>query len=65
MWISKKRWNALEKRVADLEVRVQSQPEKVNLEFLKSCVSEALHQFQEPPPVLKVPSSFEQLFVKK
>lgn len=26
MWISKKKWQALEKRVADLEGRVQSQP---------------------------------------
>lgn len=26
MWISRKKWNALKKRVADLEGRVQSQP---------------------------------------
>lgn len=26
MWVSKKKWQALEKRVADLEGRVQSQP---------------------------------------
>lgn len=28
MWISKKKWQALEKRMADLEVRVQSQPKQ-------------------------------------
>jgi hypothetical protein len=27
MWISKKKWKALEKRVADLEGQVQSQPD--------------------------------------
>lgn len=26
MWISRKKWNALEKRVADLEAEVQGQP---------------------------------------
>lgn len=29
MWISKKRWKELEKRVADLEEEVQSQPSKI------------------------------------
>ncbi|MFR1834036.1 MAG: hypothetical protein ACLSX5_12885 [Lachnospiraceae bacterium] len=29
MWISKKKWPALEKRVADLEGRVQSQPNAI------------------------------------
>ena len=29
MWISKRRWENLEKRVADLEKEVQSQPEKI------------------------------------
>ena len=35
MWISKKKWKALEKRVADLEKKVQGQPEnirKINLD---------------------------------
>lgn len=35
MWISKKKWVALEKRVADLEKEVQSQPKnigKINLD---------------------------------
>ncbi len=35
MWISKKKWAALEKRVADLEKKVQGQPEnigKINLD---------------------------------
>lgn len=29
MWISRKMWTGLEKRVADLEEQVQSQPEKI------------------------------------
>lgn len=29
MWISRKRWQSLEKRVADLEVQVQSQPKEI------------------------------------
>lgn len=29
MWISKKKWKSLEERTADLEVRVQSQQEKL------------------------------------
>ena len=29
MWISKRKWKALEKRVADLEREVQGQPEKI------------------------------------
>lgn len=29
MWISKKKWDALEKRVADLEGQVQSQPNAI------------------------------------
>lgn len=30
MWISRKRWNGLEKRIADLEKQVQSQQKKVD-----------------------------------
>lgn len=29
MWISKKKWQALEKRVADIEGQVQSQPQEI------------------------------------
>lgn len=29
MWISRKRWEAVEKRIADLELQVQSQQEKL------------------------------------
>lgn len=29
VWISKKKWRALEKRVADLEVQVQRQPQEI------------------------------------
>ncbi len=30
MWISRKRWKVLEKRIADLEKQVQSQQKKVD-----------------------------------
>ena len=33
MWIQKKKWKALEKRIADLEKEVQSQPQKVIAEI--------------------------------
>lgn len=29
MWVSKKKWQALEKRVADLEGQAQSQPQEI------------------------------------
>lgn len=29
MWITKKKWKALEKRIADLEGQVQSQPDVI------------------------------------
>ena len=29
VWISRKRWEAVEKRIADLELQVQSQQEKL------------------------------------
>lgn len=29
MWVSRKKWEALEKRIADLELQVQSQQEKL------------------------------------
>ena len=29
MWISKKKWNGMEKRIADLEKRVQAQPKNI------------------------------------
>ena len=29
MWVSKKKWEELEKRVADLEGQVQSQPQEI------------------------------------
>lgn len=45
MWVSKKRWDDLEKRVADLEVQVQSQltikPEKIS-ESIKEVISSPL-----------------------
>lgn len=35
VWISKKKWEALEKRVADLEGQIQSQPQEIQQ---KECV---------------------------
>ena len=35
MWISKKKWNCMEKRIADLEKRVQAQPKEIVNEFAK------------------------------
>ena len=29
MWISKKKWNCMEKRIADLEKKVQAQPNEI------------------------------------
>lgn len=46
MWVSKKKWQALEKRVADLEGRVQSQPirlsENIETQLGNSDISGAL-----------------------
>lgn len=64
MWISKKRWKSLEKRVADLEEQVQSRQGGRPIEELKDIVAdrlrktEGLHQnikwkLPEPPPFLK------------
>ena len=41
MWISRKKWNALEKRVADLEVEVQGQrvKDEVIFEFCRSVAN--------------------------
>lgn len=35
MWISKKKWQQLEKRIADLERQVQSQQIRVDIEQLE------------------------------
>ena len=39
MWISRKKWNALEKRVADLEVEVQLIKNEVIFEFCRSAAN--------------------------
>lgn len=49
MWISKKRWNRLEKRIADLEMKIQSQQEEISshkypYKALKKAFEEASHQ---------------------
>lgn len=42
MWISKKKWNGLEKRVADLEREVQSQQTEVIYEKLVKQINMAI-----------------------
>jgi hypothetical protein len=37
MWISKKKWEALEKRVADLEGKIQGQP-NLKVEDIKHVI---------------------------
>ena len=58
MWISKKKWEELEKRVTDLE-KVQSQPDKKEitpLEKMKAALKETLCQVQKPIQIgIKVP----------
>lgn len=39
MWISKKRWKELEKRVDDLE-KMQSQPIKISKTIYEACMEE-------------------------
>ena len=40
MWISKKKWEMAEKRIADLELQVQSQQEAI-VEHLQTHIDEA------------------------
>lgn len=58
MWISKKKWEELEKRVADLE-KVQSQPDKKEitpLEKMKVALRETSYQVRKPIRIdIKVP----------
>lgn len=42
MWISKKRWEFLEKRIADLEVQVQSQ---LNVKIDINTICQYLHRY--------------------
>lgn len=43
MWISKKKWQDLEKRVADLEVQVQGQRKmKIDMESVTGRIQESL-----------------------
>lgn len=50
VWISKKRWKALEKRVTDLEKRTQDQPlEKIAGELADS-VNNAIDSNSHIPP---------------
>lgn len=48
MYISKKRWQELEKRVAELEK--SSKPYKVNLSVMKDTLREALQASSRPDP---------------
>lgn len=40
MWISKKKWQQLEKRIADLERAVQSQQIESSPEFVNTVIAE-------------------------
>lgn len=40
MWISKKRWKALEKRVTDLEKEVQDQPKEIMKKICQQLMSQ-------------------------
>lgn len=64
MWISKRKWNALEKRIADIEEKVQSRQESASIEDLTRDVAKRLRNNQErqqnttwklsvTPPMLK------------
>lgn len=49
VWISKKKWKRLEKRIADLEMKIQSQQEEISshkypYKALKKAFEEASHQ---------------------
>ena len=45
MWISKKRWESLEKRIADLEEQVQSQHEtKVDIDMVTRRIQGLLQE---------------------
>lgn len=52
MWISKKKWQDLEKRVADLEGQVQDQPYKI-VEMisnqLRVQMTKAIHPWHQKP----------------
>jgi uncharacterized coiled-coil protein SlyX len=47
VWISKKRWKSLEKRVADLEEQVQNQQDGKPIEELKDSVADRLRKTEE------------------
>lgn len=73
MWISKKKWKAMEKRVADLERKVQDQPEeiffrpiiktageeKISLKCFSKSLSEMIQLFR----ILTEPIDFSNPFV--
>lgn len=48
MYISKKRWQELEKRVAELEK--SAKPYKINLSAMKDALREALQASSRPDP---------------
>lgn len=48
MWVSRKKWEALEKKVADLERKVQDQPSeitKIVLQQLSAELKETIREF--------------------
>ena len=57
VWISKRKWNALEKRIADIEEQVQSRQESTSIADLTMNVAERLRNIEwklsETPPMLR------------
>ncbi len=52
MWISKKKWRGLEKRVADLEKRVQDQSTEMIISYLSDSIAGAIDSFFHIPEEL-------------
>ncbi len=50
MWISKKKWQALEKRVADLEVQVQGQ---LDVKIDADSIRRALQRIEQKHPKIR------------
>lgn len=49
MWISKKRWKDLEKRVADLEEKIEDQPVEEIADKLAKRLEDAIDSFSHTP----------------
>lgn len=66
MWVSKKKWQSLEKRVADLEVQVRSQQERrITLQSLRNALGDSFRLAQESQPAEEFPAQIELPVEKK